>query len=119
MCLVLINQEPAFNGRWVDIAFKIDRFIKCQMKKEQVLPLRVTDANYPFSNVVEESKWQPRDLRSGEVKSKGSNIEVTAAGNVVDIHENGLLKRCLVGYCSEETKERPTPADIRIWSSAN
>lgn len=37
----------------------------------------------------------------------------------MNIQEEVLLKRCLIGYCSEEKKEKPTLADIKKWVSAN
>ncbi|KAG5568655.1 hypothetical protein H5410_064335 [Solanum commersonii] len=54
---------------------------------------RVTDVKYPFAAIVQE-KW-------------------------TDDQEDSLLKRCVVGYCGEELKEKPTLADIRRWSSTN
>ncbi|WMV33326.1 hypothetical protein MTR67_026711 [Solanum verrucosum] len=37
----------------------------------------------------------------------------------MDNQEDSLLKRCVIGSCGEELKEKPTLADIRRWSSTN
>ncbi|WMV09785.1 hypothetical protein MTR67_003170 [Solanum verrucosum] len=51
-----------------------------------------------------------------EIKSRIGNIKVT---DRINDQEDSLLKRCVVGYCREELKEKPTLADIRRWSSTN
>ncbi|KAG5570812.1 hypothetical protein H5410_060578 [Solanum commersonii] len=112
----LIIPEITLNVGWMDIALKIERFIKWQRRKVQIPPPRVTDAKYPFAAIVRESKWQSQSLRTAEIKSRNGNIKVT---DRMDDQADSLLKRCVVGSCGEELKEKPTLADIRRWSSIN
>ncbi|KAH0657335.1 hypothetical protein KY285_032217 [Solanum tuberosum] len=110
----LIIPEIADNAGWLDIASKITRFIKYQRKKEMTPNIRMTDADYPYASVLQESKWQTRSLRTAEINSKKGIVEVL---DKMDVQEDGLLGRCLVGYCREESKEGPTLAEIRRWST--
>ncbi|KAH0713250.1 hypothetical protein KY289_009209 [Solanum tuberosum] len=57
-----------------------------------------------------------QSIRTAEIKSRNGNIKVT---DRMDDQEDSLLKRCAVGYCGEELKEKPTLSDIRRWSSTN
>ncbi|KAG5595242.1 hypothetical protein H5410_036474 [Solanum commersonii] len=110
----LIIPEIADNAGWLDIASKIPRFIKYQRKKEMTPNTRMTDADYPYASVLQESKWQTRSLRTAEINSKKGIVEVL---DKMDAQEDGLLGRCLVGYCREESKKGPTLAEIRRWST--
>ncbi|KAG5585872.1 hypothetical protein H5410_046306 [Solanum commersonii] len=111
----LIIPELASNAGWLDVALKIDRFIKCKKGKEKIPSTRVV-ADYPYANAIRDSKWQPRNLCSAEVKSIMGKVEVL---DKISTQEGDLLSRCLVGYCSEKPKEKTTLADIRRWSSTN
>ncbi|KAG5614257.1 hypothetical protein H5410_014081 [Solanum commersonii] len=71
----LIIPELTLNVGWMDVALKIERFIK----------------------------WQ-------RIKSRNDNIKVT---DRMDNQEDSLLKRCVVGYCGEGFKEKPTLVEIR------
>ncbi|KAG5578571.1 hypothetical protein H5410_058705 [Solanum commersonii] len=95
----LIGPELTLNVGWMDIALKIERFIKWQRRKQ--LYKRVNDS---------------QSIRTAEIKSRNGNIKVT---DRMDDQEDSLLKRCVVGYCGEELKEKPTLSDIRRWSSTN
>ncbi|PHT70574.1 hypothetical protein T459_25678 [Capsicum annuum] len=110
----LIIPEIAVNAGWLDIASKIDRFIKSQRKKQITPSSRNTEADYPYASVIQESKWQTRNIHTAEINSKRGTPEVLEK---TDAQEDELLRRCLVGYCSEESKERPTLGDIRRWST--
>lgn len=77
---------------------------------------RVTSVDYPYARALQESKWQSRNLRDAEINYKEGKIEIS---DKIQLQDNELLKRCLVGFCTEETKERPTLADIRRWPSLN
>lgn len=112
----LIIPELALNAGWLDIAFKIERFIKCQRRVEETSLSRVAEAEYPYAEAVQDSRWGIRNLRRVEINSSKGNIQITEPMN---IQEEELLKRCLIGHCSEEEEEKPTLADIRKWSSTN
>lgn len=77
-------------------------------------PARVTEANYLYAKAVKDSKWQSEALREAEITNDASYIEVITQA---DDHDNGLLKRCLVGHLEGGKKEKPTLSEIRIWSS--
>ncbi|KAG5621166.1 hypothetical protein H5410_006384 [Solanum commersonii] len=111
----LIIPELASNAGWLDVALKIDRFIKCKKGKDKI-PSTGVVADYPYANAIRDSKWQSRNLRSAEVKSIMGKVEVL---DKISTQEGDLLSRCLVGYCSKKPKERTTLADIRRWSSTN
>ncbi|KAH0730739.1 hypothetical protein KY289_001927 [Solanum tuberosum] len=111
----LIIPELALNAGWLDIAFKIERFIKCH-RKEDTPFCRLTEDDYPYVEAVQESRWGSRNLKRAEINSSKGGIQITKS---VNIQEEDLLKRCLIGYCSEDLKEKPTLADIRKWVSAN
>ncbi|KAF3627788.1 hypothetical protein FXO37_29681 [Capsicum annuum] len=73
---VLVIPEVTVNAGWYDIAFKIERFIKCCKRMELEGPARVTEANYPYAKAVKDSKWQSKALREAEITNNASNIEV-------------------------------------------
>ncbi|KAG5605849.1 hypothetical protein H5410_027341 [Solanum commersonii] len=85
----LIIPELALNAGWVDIALKIERFIKSQQREKEHSFSRVTEDEYSYAEAVQQ----------------------------MNIQEEDLLKRCLIGYCTAGKKEKPTLADIRSWSS--
>jgi len=112
----LIIPELALNAGWVDIALKIERFIKCQQREKEHSFSRVTEEEYSYAEAVQQSKWGSSNLRRAEMNTKKGSILITKP---VNIQEEDLLKRCLIGYCTAGKKEKPTLADIRSWSSTN
>jgi len=111
---VLVIPELAMNAGWYDIALKIESFIKCPKSLEKVGPPRVTEASYPYARSVKDSKWLSKSIREAETNSLEENIEVLSQ---MESHENGLLKRCLVGHLEGGNKERRTLSEVRRWSS--
>uniref|UniRef100_A0A0V0IPV4 Putative ovule protein n=1 Tax=Solanum chacoense TaxID=4108 RepID=A0A0V0IPV4_SOLCH len=65
--LVLIIPELALNAGWNDIAFKIERFIKCSNLLINAEPFRAYKEDYPYARVVHESKWQYNTLKESTV----------------------------------------------------
>ncbi|WMV46110.1 hypothetical protein MTR67_039495 [Solanum verrucosum] len=112
----LIIPELALNAGWVDIALKIERFIKCQQREKEHSFSRVTEEEYSYAEAVQQSKWGSSNLRRAEMNTKKGSILITKP---VNIKEEDLLKRCFIGYCTAGKKEKPTLADIRSWSSTN
>lgn len=80
-----------------------------------VVPPRLTEVNYLFAKAVKSGKWQSKSIREAESLSKENAIEVRAITKKPEI---GSLSRSLVGWSEVDIKEKPTLADIRIWSSA-
>ncbi|KAG5605851.1 hypothetical protein H5410_027343 [Solanum commersonii] len=53
----LIIPELALNAGWVDIALKIERFIKSQQREKEHSFSRVTEDEYSYAEAVQQSKW--------------------------------------------------------------
>ncbi|KAG5589795.1 hypothetical protein H5410_040309 [Solanum commersonii] len=83
---------------------------------ELALNAGVTEDEYSYAEAVQRSKWGSSNLRRAEINTKKGSILITKP---VNIQEEDLLKRCLIGYCTVGKKEKPTLADIRSWSSTN
>ncbi|KAH0658708.1 hypothetical protein KY285_027250 [Solanum tuberosum] len=66
---------------WLDIAFKIERFIKCH-RKEDTPFYRVTDDDYPYVEAVQESRWGSRNLKRAEINSSKGGIQITKSANI-------------------------------------
>ena len=75
---------------------------------EKAGPPRVAEASYPY-RAVKDSKWLAKSIRLAERNSSEENIEVYLR----ESHENGLLKRCLVGHLIAGKKEKPTLSVVR------
>lgn len=82
-------------GGWI-LLLRFDKFIKCQ--KKEISLSRVTSADYPYVRALQESKWQSRNLCDAEVSYKEGKIEISVK---IQLYDNELLERCLVGFCSE------------------
>ncbi|WMV46345.1 hypothetical protein MTR67_039730 [Solanum verrucosum] len=68
----------------------------------------------PYARSVKDSKWLSKSIREAETNSLEENIEVLSQ---MESHENGLLKRCLVGHLEGGNKEKRTLSEVRRWSS--
>lgn len=78
----LIIPERALNAGWVDIALKIERFIKCQQREKEHSFPRVTADDYPYAEVVQQSKWGSSNLRRAEITNKKGSILITKPVNI-------------------------------------
>nr|XP_016434773.1 PREDICTED: uncharacterized protein LOC107761115 [Nicotiana tabacum] len=110
---VIIIPELALNAGWRDIAFKIERFIKCSSQLNFIGPPRLSVANYPYAKAVQEREWQSNNLHEAVVSTNKRGITILEPNGMKD---NGLLTRCIIGYFEKETTERPTLSDIRRWA---
>ncbi|KAG5624657.1 hypothetical protein H5410_009875 [Solanum commersonii] len=111
---ILVIPELALIAGWHDIAFKIERFIKCSKRMEVPGPPRITKANYPYAKAVKDRKWQSETIKEAEITNNASIIEVLTHA---EDQENGFLERCLVGHLEGQMKEKPTLLEIRRQSS--
>ncbi|WMV30144.1 hypothetical protein MTR67_023538 [Solanum verrucosum] len=58
----LIIPELALNAGWVDIALKIERFIKCQQREKEHSFSKVTEDEYSYAEAVQQSKKEKPTL---------------------------------------------------------
>lgn len=58
----LIIPEAALNAGWLNIAFKIERFINSSSHLDKTDPPRLTEASYPYAKAVQDSNWQTKKL---------------------------------------------------------
>jgi len=54
----------------VDIALKIERFIKCQQREKEHSFSRVTEDEYSYAEAVQQSKWGSSNLRRAEINTR-------------------------------------------------
>ena len=73
---ILVIPELALNAGWHDIAFKIERFIKCSKRMEVPGPPKLTKAKYPYAKAIKDSKWQSETIKEAEITNNASIIEV-------------------------------------------
>ncbi|OIT37211.1 hypothetical protein A4A49_56351, partial [Nicotiana attenuata] len=109
---VIIVPEAAFNAGWLEIALKIERFIKGGERRNVFKAYKEVEEGLQYSNIVRNHKWVGRELNDAKVNEDGGIIHIS--GNY---KHNELLGRCLVGFFPEDSPEIVTLSEVRKWAS--